>query len=76
MQQRIAIEKSSSGVSFLTVLGLVFIVLKLVGVDPIVHWSWWVVTAPIWLPFAVIFGIIFMVLVARLIVTFCNQVWK
>lgn len=37
--------------SLLGVLFVVFMVLKLVGV---IAWSWWWVTAPIWVPLAVI----------------------
>lgn len=29
-------------------LFLIFLVLKLVGVDPVTTWSWWWVTAPLW----------------------------
>ena len=29
-------------------LFLIFLVLKLVGVDPVTSWSWWWVTAPLW----------------------------
>ncbi|MEK6346377.1 MAG: hypothetical protein V4764_02795 [Burkholderia sp.] len=35
----------SSGVSFATLLFLVFLVLKLTGH---IDWSWWWVTAPLW----------------------------
>ena len=33
-------------------LGVVFVVLKLCGV---IAWSWWWVTAPVWIPVAVLF---------------------
>lgn len=52
------------GGSFLNVLALVFIVLKIVGVEPIASWSWWLVLSPIWIPiaivlfFAVLWGIV------------------
>ena len=52
------------GGSFLNVLALVFIVLKIVGVEPIASWSWWWVLSPIWIPitivlfFAVLWGIV------------------
>ncbi len=36
---------SRGGVGFLTLLGLLFIGLKLAG---FVDWAWWVVLAPIW----------------------------
>jgi hypothetical protein len=36
---------SSGGVGCLTVVGIVFIILKLVG---LIDWSWWWVLAPFW----------------------------
>ena len=46
-------SSSSSGVSLLTVVGIVFVILKLVGT---INWSWWWVLAPFWL------GLIFWVI--------------
>jgi hypothetical protein len=49
---------ASGGMSFGTVLFIVFLILKLTGA---ITWSWWWVTSPLWIPFAVIiiiFGII------------------
>ena len=43
-----------SGVGFLGLLTIAFIVLKLCGV---IDWSWWWVLAPLWLPAAVVLGI-------------------
>ena len=42
-------DKGSSrgGISFLGLLTIVFITLKLLGV---IHWSWWLVLAPLWAP--------------------------
>lgn len=40
---------STGGVGFCGLLGIAFIVLKLCGV---IGWSWWWVTAPLWVPFA------------------------
>lgn len=37
--------------STLSILGIVFIVLKLTGV---INWSWWWVTAPFWIPTALV----------------------
>jgi hypothetical protein len=39
------------GLSVCDVLGIVFIVLKLVGV---ISWSWWWVLAPFWIPLAIV----------------------
>ena len=58
---------SSGGIGFLGLLGLVFITLKIVAVEPIASWSWWWVTAPLW------GGAIFTLLVIGLILAFA--VW-
>ena len=42
---------SSGGLGFLDALALAFIVLKLTG---FINWSWWWVTAPIWLNLALL----------------------
>lgn len=44
-------NNTSGGVGLTTVLFLIFLVLKLTGV---ITWSWWWVTAPLWIPWAVI----------------------
>ena len=43
------------GLSFGTVLFLVFLVLKLCNV---IDWSWWWVTAPLWIPIGVLVAIL------------------
>lgn len=43
------------------VLFCIFLVLKLTGV---ITWSWWWVTSPLWLPFAVIIGLAFLIFIA------------
>lgn len=46
---------SNGGIGFLGLLGIVFIVLKLVG---IINWSWIWVLAPIWVPATLIISIL------------------
>ena len=56
-----------TGISFPTVLFVVFLVLKLTGV---IAWSWWWVTAPLWIPAAfaiVILGFVAFFLVAAIL---------
>jgi hypothetical protein len=48
-------NENNNGMSFLGVLTLIFIVLKLTGS---IAWSWWWVLCPLWAPFA-IFLVIF-----------------
>lgn len=42
---------SSGGLGLGGVLGVIFIVLKLVGV---IDWSWWWVLSPFWITFALV----------------------
>lgn len=42
------------GPGLLTLLGVAFVVLKLCGV---IHWSWWMVTLPLWIGWALVLGI-------------------
>ncbi len=44
-------DSQSGGISFLGLLTIVFITLKLVGV---ISWSWWWVLSPFWLPLAIV----------------------
>lgn len=56
----------TGGVGYLGWLSLIFIVLKLTGY---INWPWWYVLAPIWIPFAIVFGLLTLILVALAIVT-------
>ena len=49
------------GISFLELLAIVFIALKLMGY---IQWSWWLVLAPLWFP---IIPIIILILVLIII---------
>lgn len=54
-------NNSSNGIGLTGVLFVVFLVLKLVGV---INWSWWWVTAPLWIPISLALCIIgFIILV-------------
>jgi hypothetical protein len=60
-------SNSGTGLSLSAVLFIVFLVLKLTGN---IDWSWWWVTSPLWIPFAIvlsIFGIVFLGVVIALI---------
>lgn len=50
-------SNSGSGIGVLGLLGVAFVVLKLVG---IIGWSWWLVTLPFWGGFA------FLIIIAAL----------
>lgn len=56
---------TNGGIGFLGALTILFIALKLTHV---IDWSWWWVLSPIWIPVAVVLGIIAIVAIVMLIV--------
>jgi hypothetical protein len=60
-------NNTSNGIGFGTVLFLVFLVLKLTGN---IDWSWWWVTAPLWIPLT--FGIV-IVGIAGLVISLIHR---
>ena len=54
-------EVASSGISFTTLLFLVFLVLKLTNT---ITWSWWFVTMPLWV------GPLFVLVIAAILIVF------
>lgn len=60
--EEIMATQTNGGVTGLELLLIVFIVLKLVGV---IHWSWWWVLSPFWIPAAIVLTIILIVALAR-----------
>ena len=42
---------SAGGLGIGTILFIVFLILKLTGV---IDWSWWLVTAPLWIPIGIV----------------------
>ena len=62
-------NSSSGGISVLGLLGVAFVVLKLIGV---IDWSWWWVTAPFWGGLALVIGIVIIVGV----VWVSRKLWK
>lgn len=56
---------TNGGIGFLGALTILFIALKLTNV---IDWSWWWVLAPLWIPVAVVLGIIVIVAIVVLIV--------
>lgn len=55
---------TGNGLGFGSVLGIVFIVLKLCGV---IDWSWWWVLCPFWLPIALIGFIVTIGLIVHIV---------
>lgn len=67
---RAAVEKRKA-FPILTVLGILFIALKLTGH---ITWSWLWVLAPFWGPFAFVFGVLAIIFFFALIVFFIGAI--
>lgn len=51
-------SSKSGGIGCLTVIGIVFVVLKLLAIQPVANWSWLWVLCPFWVPIAIVIAII------------------
>jgi hypothetical protein len=57
----------STGVNWLGLLGIIFVLCKVFSFGPIAAWSWWLVTLPFWigialiLAFFIILGLIYLI---------------
>ena len=63
-------ESSSSGISFMGMLTILFITLKLTNY---IDWSWWWVTSPIWIPVVIAIGLAIILLIFTLIMVFIGR---
>lgn len=61
-------ENNAYGMNIITVLLIIFIVLKLTKTGPIAAWSWWWVLSPIWIPFVITIVTIAILLVIAAVV--------
>jgi len=62
-------KTSSSGLGIGSIVFLVFLTLKLVGIEPVASWSWWWVTAPLWISALLIVGIVILLALIMFIAT-------
>ena len=53
----------SGGISFLGLLAIVFITLKLVGISAVATWSWWWVVSPLWIPLAIALAVFVVIMI-------------
>ena len=68
MDRKTAEDRTSkAGLGCMSVIGIVFVVLKLTGTGPVANWSWWWVLSPFWLQFALGFTLIALVAAVELV---------
>lgn len=58
------VSASGGGVSFIGILTIVFIVLKLTGV---IEWTWIWVLSPIWISMSVVIVILFLIMLVAIV---------
>lgn len=68
---------ASAGTSILCpLLTVAFVTMKLAGIGQVASWSWWWVLAPIWLPIAILLGILAIVGIVALIASILSGGFK
>jgi hypothetical protein len=63
-------ENNSGNLSLSLIIFVVFLTLKLSGV---IDWSWWWITSPLWLPFALVLVVIGIISIFALIAVLIND---
>lgn len=63
----------TNGIGLGTVLFLIFLVLKLTDN---IDWSWWWVTAPLWIPLAIVVAILGIVVFYYIITLKLQKIWN
>jgi hypothetical protein len=63
-------ENNSGNLSLSLIIFVVFLTLKLSG---IIDWSWWWITSPLWLPFALVLVVIGIISIFALIAVLIND---
>lgn len=58
----------------ITLSGLTFIVFLVLKLCNVIDWSWWWVTAPLWIPFAIGVAILLIIVIIALIGTLIDNI--
>jgi hypothetical protein len=66
----------SIGGGFFSMLAIVFITLKLLGITAVANWSWWWVLSPLWGPIAFVIAIVIFVLIIYGFISLVNAIVK
>ena len=59
--------------SLLVIVFLIFLVLKLAEIGQVATWSWWWVTAPLWIPVILGIAITGIILIGAVFVAYINS---
>lgn len=67
-------KANTTSIDFSGGLFLIFLILKLVPGTPVNNWSWWWVTSPLWIPFAIVGLIALIIFIVAIIVAISKWV--
>lgn len=65
--------KTDSSIGFCGLLAILFIGLKLTGY---ISWSWWWVLSPLWIPFAIVGGLLLLFMIFMLILLLLATIFE
>jgi len=68
------VQKVTFSFPFFSVLGIIFITLKLAGIGAVANWSWLWVLSPFWLPIVVGVLVVVAVLLVILVLAIITQI--
>ena len=71
--ERMKSNGCSINMSWGFLISLIFMILKLTDV---IDWSWWVVTMPLWLPYALIIGFFLIIIVIYLVLIIIQSIYE
>lgn len=60
---------ASSGIGLGGMVFIVFLALKLAQIGPVAEWSWWWVTSPLWIPIALVIGVMVIIVIIALVLS-------
>lgn len=66
-------SSASGGLGLCSVLTIIFVVLKVLGVAPVATWSWIWVLSPLWIGFALGMSLLILFLIIGVIVAVFNR---
>ena len=65
-------SNNSGGIGLCGFVFLIFLFLKLAEIGVVATWSWWWVTAPLWIPFTIVFSLLAILLTIGGISAMCS----
>lgn len=66
-------KATSSSIGLGGLVFIVFLVMKLAGIGQVANWSWWWVTSPLWIPFAIVLAVLGIIALVGLIAALLSK---